>query len=325
MQTETRRSWIIPTVMIGVTLIGLAIFLRPKPQLIDRATRLADATNWQRDYSGYFWMPGRELLVQRVGTSAALSRINPATGQETPLTALNAQLRKHPPETISWRLSPDGKWLLALTQEEKNAYQFSAFALDGSRRITWPFPRENGRNILWMPDSRRWADFLLPRMGAPQPVLCDLNGKQLKTQPIKGPFTWPIGITPDERVLTAEQWFNQIDLYTYALSQKAVPVRKATVRFPKQMQIQEVEPSPTCDRIAYLTVSPAASPVQEVLQSALHRPRGRFTLWISRADGSGLHEVGVERDATVAGVQWTPDGTRLSIFIGKELYTIPAT
>jgi hypothetical protein len=60
-------------------------------------------------------------------------------------------------------------------------------------------------------------------------------------------------------------------------------------------------------------------------------PQQVSAIWVSRLDGSGMHEVGhllsgkeAEDDDPAFGLDWLPGGKRLSFGYGDALYTVPA-
>jgi hypothetical protein len=111
--------------------------------------------------------------------------------------------------------------------------------------------------------------------------------------------------------------------------------RKRIGAFPSKSAAVAAALSPDGTRIAWLvTGSRSRLPIPvwiARLWPALWRyaaPRSIFALWVSRADGSDMREVG-EEDASTAkrrpcSLAWTPDGKRLSYLYNDALYAVPA-
>jgi hypothetical protein len=49
----------------------------------------------------------------------------------------------------------------------------------------------------------------------------------------------------------------------------------------------------------------------------------RYSLHVAYPDGSGVYEVGQTDAEEIAGIQWTPDGKRLTFFARNTLYSVP--
>lgn len=330
MQKERWRRWIIPILLIGGTILWLRFALRPRSQLVASSTPLVGAQDWRQEYSGYFWKSNNELLFSRDAGAGGLRIFvrNIATQQESPLPALDRLLAGQNPNMAYWRLSPDGQWLLAATLNRRQKPTFNAYALDGSRKVTWPVVMGSEMEILWLPDSRRWVEFRATLRGI-RTRLHTLDGKDTNGPALNGPCAWPLGVTPNGSVINLEQMSPRPTLMLYPLHGSISSSQNATVPLPASARIVEAEPSPDGGHMAYLTASSLKAPLKSLLQSlfpSLDRtPHPRQTLWIARADGSGLREVGVEDTARIAGLQWTPDGKRLSFFADDILRLLPIT
>ena len=97
---------------------------------------------------------------------------------------------------------------------------------------------------------------------------------------------------------------------------------------PSRSDVQEMKRSPDGRRIAYLTSEDNSSGITRFFARFFphHEGDGKrdIALWVSDADGSGLRRIGIERVATAAELQWSPDSKRLSLFLNTDFYIVPA-
>jgi hypothetical protein len=327
---EQVARWIVPVTLIGGTLIWLRSATDPGPDILRKATRIAETNGWRADYSGYFWRTANEVWYCRDEQSGkpTLHRLNLQTGQSAPLTALNAKLTPRLGSSL-WRLSLDGKWLLVGDYDRKQKTPtYVAFATDGSRQVRWPMLQVENPYLQWLNDSQRWVEFTF-REGAVQPTIHSIVDKDTLAARLIGPCSWPIGVTPKDEVISAEQGLGKVEFYRYGLDPKVPSVHKSVVTIRTNGRITEIEPSPRGDRMAYLIGAPRRVPPlldwwRQWFSPSRRYSGSRYTLLVSHADGSGLQEIGWLNDEALAGVQWTPDGARLSFFAQGGLYTIPA-
>jgi hypothetical protein len=350
-----RVAWTLIAVAVAIYIARLA----PRgPSLADRSTRIADAVTWDREYPGYFWETDHSVIAVSA-TELAFMRLDLTTGSTTPLTTFSQRVAQTQPDSTNWRLSPDGKWFLV---ECRPTHRVTALSVDGNKTANWQVSANAMRFIHWMPNSKEWVELrgrkaqgfgsfglgaILPVQPRPiqpgliqprdvqsppktefvQPVVHSLGGQYRNAPTIHGPCSFPISTTADNHLITAEDRGDHIDVIRYDLTAKNSQPISASFVMQSGFGGFEAEASHKGDRIAFITharVRPSFTSALGFLFPSLKDSGERTIIWLANTDGTGLHQVGVQHGQTVAGVQWTPDDSHLSYFIGNSLYTIPA-
>jgi Tol biopolymer transport system component len=282
-------------------------------------------------YGGYFWVSDRAVLSFRPRDNGVQAvQVDLPTGRETPIPALSEDFQQANASLVSvWRLSPDGRWLVWRYDDNAHAPFWIVSDLEGKRVKRWKL-QPSSSMPLWLPDHRRWVETInSPNDVGLQPVVHSLDGPDVKSATITGPFTWALGVTPDGRILTLEWRQNRgsISWYEYSLSSHHVPPVTHSLSTPRTADgILEAELSPDGDRIAcfahYLYLTPLEKLLRRVLPAQIH-PHEKMGLWILKRDGSGMRLVGSEDGATASGLLWTPDGKHVSFYDNNILYAVP--
>jgi hypothetical protein len=222
-----------------------------------------------------------------------------------------------------------------------------AAALDGTRRVEC----RQGENIAWLRDSRRWVrfgwtgpggnlpDLRVQGIDAASAVECPVNGIPAPpTMAVPGArqeliirgIARVLGETQRHRFLVAMPEIvlgsyyslSHVCIYDMALSPGA-PSSKYAVDLPPALQMQDAALSPGGKWIAWQLIG---EPVPAIVSGlGVHYNRRSspvVALWVSRTDGSEMHELGSEQVRTknsvggivngLYGLAWTPDGKRLS-------------
>lgn len=324
-------------VLIGIVLL-IAFFPR-EPGLLDHAVRIARTETWAQGYGGYFWQSGKSLLAFHPSGSSVLAvNVSAETGSETPLSGLTASLAHGTPDGLSqWRLSPNGSlliwedaWQPANATEDAPSH-WIVCSLDGVKRKTWTVPDEGSFMPLWFPDNRRWVEAKRDtQSNGVIPIIHNMDGKDTVCAPIKGAFTWPLAVTPEERLLTLEwrQMDGHITWFEYPLTPQSQPPVITSIPLPKGAGgLIEAEVSPQGDRIAclvsYLRVPPQNRLLKRFLPNLAAPEQTRTALWIFRRDGKESRMIGAENGNLASGLLWSPDGKHVSLYDHASLYLIP--
>lgn len=224
-------------------------------------------------------------------------------------------------------------------------------ALDGSQQID----RQQGGNLAWQPDNRGWMRLIWGN-GAPRIQTQTLDSPRLTEQTLsdvtetvlKAPGgTYGtrgglqiLGVTPNQHLLTASPaplLPGQVYFYDMALTPAARPSRTYTVSLPGNYYADTIALSPSGDRLAWKLYGHHRSSVSflngllwHLFPNLAQSPQPVIGLWVSRLDGTGMHEVGempVPRqdgwNLSLSDLSWTPDGKRLSFTYDGALWTVP--
>jgi hypothetical protein len=333
MEKRSRRSsgmcWLAGMFSVLLAAVAANLFFASEPGLLDHAKRLARTGAWIPEYGGYFWESDQSALSFRLadyGVSAV--SVDVTTESETPrITLSNDFMGSHAGIPSQWRLSPDGK-LLVWRIDNVNTPLWVVSDLAGKRLKTWK-QSPGSYSPLWLPGNRRWLEYTNSIVGL-RPVIHILDGPDVLCAPITGPFTWPLGITPDERVVTFE-WHPEnarVTWYEYPIASKPAPAVCHSVAVPKAADnLLEAELSPKGDRIACFVHYSYLSPLERLLQrflSAQIKPHQKIGLWVIQKNGSRVKLLGAEDGKTASGLLWTPDGRRISFYDHGMLFSVPA-
>jgi hypothetical protein len=101
---------------------------------------------------------------------------------------------------------------------------------------------------------------------------------------------------------------------------------------PAGLETEATALSPSGDRLAWACTQSYVSPFNLLLHRFLPQvsivPQQRFSLWISRVDGSQLHELGYvaahDNQVVISQLLWLPSGKKLGFTYNDTFYTIPA-
>ena len=290
--------------------------------------------------------------------------LNASTGVRTPIEALNDTFKTITPSGEQ-HLSPDGKWLLWTgvrnTQHLPAAYgkryvlpapgrQFYqgfrvvATALDGSRHVE----RQQGSDLAWLPNSQGWVRYLWGQSGVSirssvqgQPLASsEKTEKTVPTLPLTQGMVRVLGMRPNNHLLVccmpppAVRGHYAVQLYDIALGSDPPSVNTCTLTLPAAWSAMDLALSPSGDRLAWKTIGnrrPFPDFVLRLLPFIDPSPRPVIGLWVSRVDGSDLHEIGDEDAPVIDGwdqhlydLGWTPNGKRVSFIFHGSLWTAPA-
>jgi hypothetical protein len=360
-----RARWLAFLLLAGcLVLAGWAYLSRERP-LLDVATRHAQLGRWGDSvYPYYWWLSDQEIAVFRSAAKEdwqdtarwKVLRQNVDTGEQTPLPGLTDVFNRS--EGMPWEgaLSPDGKWLLWTGKENR----IFCATLDGSQ-FRRAFKRENMEDdILWLDDSRRWVEFRREQKGGEQE-----GGRYITTEignlddASQAPETLPIVAgspfnisedidvgnakvqSPTHMVLPETRWeqdpVRTTRIFELSPSRAAMSIQEHTIDLPRAAEGVLPYFSPSGDRIAwvfdYRRTAPWGAWFRRFLPFAPDS-RQEESLWVSRADGTQMREIGYveimrtdgedEYDDDIGSVEWTPDGKHLGFLYRRVFYTVPA-
>jgi hypothetical protein len=325
--SPARSRWALPcSCFAALILLGslslIPLYLTSRKRLSVVGTYTADASTWVRSYDGYYWETNEAQIFFTESASRTILRLDDRSKLVTSAVAVSAQ-QALAQSIEAPRPSPDGKWLLV---RQRSPMGFTAVETSARRVIQWKSTRNSLLYALWMPDSRHWVEFAQSASGKSiQPIIHALDGPDRKTAEISDSFIWPIGTTWNAHVLNARNEAH-VELWEYDLEGNLKAPQKHRVALPDHTAVSEVEGSPDGSRVAYLVQEEPSSLIRRLLSRMMpvRSNSTNISLWVSRTDGSGLRQIGFETIKEAGGVQWSPDSKRLSLFLDKGFYIVPA-
>lgn len=334
-QTNNSKPY---TAFIGVSIVLAAIlclfiFYPRDPELLKRARLLAPSQGWIQQYGGYFWISNSDALSFRNSNPGVKAqRMNATSETEQTLTGLTERLKfANINQTANWRLSPDGKWLLWRDNHAKKA-KFVVSSLEGKDARSWPVPPYGNASPLWLADNKHWVELAFANNQTTiLPVIHGLDGTNVSCAPISGPLTFPVGITPDTKLLTLEftPTDGKLTWYEFPIQTKLEPAMSHSIALPRNTaSLFEAEVSPDGSSIGCLMVTDVIPPLEKLKR--LINPTinilssQKKSLWIINRDGSGKRLLGTEENSQAAGLLWSQDGKNITLYDNGTLYSIPA-
>jgi len=164
------RSRAASVLVIGVALLAAAVLAgrsRPNDSLLARATPLPVAPGVAGDLSlfGLRWCETGELFAW---TTGGVTRINLAAGNTRPVVAGGRDLRMAEANPQTWKVTPDGRWIIYNRWRRGGGVNGSAQLLgrvaarvDGAARFALPQRKPFVPNIfdtVWLRDGNDWRE-----------------------------------------------------------------------------------------------------------------------------------------------------------------------
>jgi len=301
----------------------------------------------------YRWINDHEVLFFREKSPQARNapgwnfyKIDTLTGQETSLTALSHLAQNSFGSFSQFAISPDGKRIFWTGKG------ITVATLNGEQTIHLaPESTVNFFEITWTKDSNHLVAYsTIPK--APQMVqktLFDLQTRQT-TQRLTIDSEFASGVTAiDNHLLTIVRKERKsadapeiVEVDETEGGNTPLPPHKYTVILPPNIRCGEALFSPQGNRIAWQLIEKGGT-MPPVL-AWLHRlvpgfnpppSKPKVSLWVSRLDGSWMHELGyvlvptfppssaVPWSMIFDHLSWLPDGKQISFRHDDALYTVP--
>ena len=375
--SKYRGGWLVAILVAGAAIVR-AIRLPTELMLTARAKVAIPGA--QFGFGDYQWLSNSQLLIERDAQdsrfSAGLFRWNLASGTLKNEAALRVLLPRANGETL--RVSPDGAWLLSGEVQDRRWNDFGHHCYyvcraDGTR----PKRRAAGNGFMltrWLADSRHWVELYVNEI-APNSAP---NGRIMQIQRIKicdvsqPDQSRSMNITPssplnlprvascsfaggENRILACTQTSyepnTQIVVYEFSLIPSA-PLRLYRIRSPGRRRVIQILFNARGDRMLWKLLERRQP---GIINQVLHRLMPSFnaygvdrvSLWVSRIDGSDIHEVGgvnnpglrlgtveslsgptdpetgeYEWGAPVPHkIRWAPDGRRIGFVYKSAIWT----
>jgi hypothetical protein len=283
------------------------------------------------------WLNDHEMLYASTDVTGgnSLVRVDSATGVTTPINPASLRFDGNL-RSIAFqpRLSPNGKWLLW-----PNGKFWVAATLDGAHRLTWP--RGQGPNVAWAPKaawsagSRKWMEIVDGKKG-PVVAIHSIGSAVVQQVRIPGSVSKPVevlGASGEGRLILLDSEMRVATADSTSISPAFLPGNGQ--RFSGQ-SIEETALSPQGDSIAW-KVRSGGTDLRSQQSTAWSEfkwqigwvPLTRISLYVSRADGSDMREIGYitarQNDIGIQKLRWEPGGNKISYFVGTggRLYEVP--
>ncbi len=322
--------------LVACLLAAIPVLRERSERLTVLATYSTDASMWTRYYDGYCWETNNaQLLFYNIANrDTQVLRHDDARNSTSIFVPSLTTLLGAKGIVMFPRCSPGGKWLLA---QDYGSNEYIGVDLKTGRLLKWSKPASAGIYVLWLPDGKRWVELRYNKMHTGViPVIHSMEGPDVLSSPIAGAFEWPLGVTADLHMLVAPT-SPPLIINDFDLNPHPKPTLRHSIKLPGigltsnaagfERWAQEIEASPDAHRLAYMVQEEAISPFTRLLRRFVPGSSGASTvlcsIWVSNADGSNMCQIGHENAHTAAGLQWTPDGKRLSLFIDDKFYVIP--
>ncbi len=349
-----------------LTLLGILLLtVRFWPQerlLLKQAVRVTDTHGWEVDRGPdacitYGWLSGQEVLFCRGGflSNSPLWRRNVRTGKETPLKALSRLFHDTKGDPDGVKVSPDGRWVLWHGGQDDTV----CAAVDGSSSFR-SHPANNYSSFGWLGGSDdQWVEFIQANKHSPGRLSTVILHKAASqtTQPL--PPTdmswepWSDGIAvqnaagacmlmqPTRRELGDMPKTDRMEITQTVLASPAPPPHRFEIRVPPGSTVHRIVLSPDGKYAAWALQTHFANPILERIHRLVPSVSAPFRdcigLWVSRVDGSEMHEIGHLRDTINSSkgdpregngwiddytLRWLPDGKQLSFVYKDALYRV---
>lgn len=295
------------------------------PRLLMRARQIPGA---RLGLGFHFWTGAEQLSFissDKIGVLHIL-HLNTKTGRKTKGISIDpklASLSDVLPDT--WRVSPNGQWLLWANWRTQ---KWVAAALSGAQHFEWPLHRTtNSFAAAWLRDNRKWVE-IVTQAGGTKVWIHAVGPSQpdrYRYLPNLVYTGWLLGITSGNKAVFGiwphpekdPQWRGAC--LSIDLNASLGPVHKYLLNFPPRVEFLGIILSPGGNEFAWVFHT-----------KSRHSPE-KIGLWISRADGSQMKEVGCLNydpqtfqhwSDTVA---WKPNGSQLSFSWRNALWSVPTT
>lgn len=319
------------------------------PTLLTHATRLIHTKGILSSGTFLGWAPQGEAvyLSEKKPDEYGVVRRNVRTGREAVFPSLNPKLTTHVRRSggilsfLSFKLSPDSKWLLWLNGKGKQS-RWIVSSVDGSHAYQWVASADEGLKPLataWLPNSRRFvtlsvyknrACLFLYSLDTPNRVQ-KLDFPRLICDGVVE------GILPKGFVLVQilrqnqgrEEWRG--DFLALGFDAHAGQVRKFSASLPPRASIQTAALSPQGNRLAWiLWIDPLPGAANRGQAKERHSSSAQVGIWVCHADGSRMREIGrlpvdenrMSESFTLDELNWLPDDKRVSFVYRGTFYAI---
>jgi hypothetical protein len=363
MRKRTRRL-IAGAILAFLIVVCLRLSLPHDLQLLAEAHEAQYLNSPPQTLTTLHWItPSRYLLfrwdLRQMRRCSDLVSYDLATGNATPMPKLLRALQRAQVDSDNLLISPDGRYLLASGLKIRGATDY-IFTIEGAT-----VRADVGYVLLplfWLPDSRHWVA-LRSDYGGSRRIWGHVGNMDNSSGVEMGPIEVPGGLS-DKNCYTYVSQAGDTLLFCNVPQNGSAPQAALTriqigaalrlvganhVNFPAGSHIDHVAISPRGDYIAWALICHRDSALNRKLRRYLSwpafQPRDYLAIYLSRPDGSDLHELGAapcqglrQRIDFIGGMvgrftswslpdiqnlDWTPDGKNISFTYHDHLYLLP--
>lgn len=361
-----RKIGLLIGALVGVTVTTVWL-CRPEPTLIDISRAIGPIGTGDLQWQ---WLSATELLVLKTDTDqnaipwqGHAECWNVITGTHSPMAGLTNILNRpaiaDQGTPYLWALSPNRTWLMWCQAINGDDWLYTgAVHLDGTHFLRLHNNKSYGGIFL---DDQHWIEQPLNYLTS-TPIAdleADRNDRRYLSNARQENMILSRYVLRHPSFVAVESWPVQgsVDISTYRTEDAAslvqsqqgagnpregvVPIQKNTVKLPRGASIMRAIPSPQQDTILYYLkidhVHPVLAFLHRILPKISEASVETESLWVSKTDGSGFHEIGhivvslSQGQHEVAGandhefyrVEWLPGGKQVAFVYDRTLYVVP--
>lgn len=336
---RTKRVYKITAVLVLAAGVAVRIFTWSPQNLVQRSTPLVDTSGWLTYEGGgpnplrpYQWINNTSLFMfESLLPPKSFYLVDLAQHTNTPFTALEKRIAADKAATApNANVSPDGLRVYWLSE----GGTIHTAGIDGASLGTWIIPKtghgDEVTSVSWLRDGHRWFAECDYRGRYNTPVFrCvgDSAGAHASPKWLSRQESEALEPADDVSIIfhygTGGAQSAQVDLGNN--------VRTREIVLPAGLAAWEAAPSLDRRNLAWILVgerqSPFASLIHKIYAKYPVHPIPFRSLWVSRFDGSKMHEIGrVDAGEGITdapwALRWTPSGTHVSYLYRAELYSI---
>ena len=324
-----RVLWLLPIIVLIVFLTQTTRKFQKATvydDLITKSRLIADSSNWERDYPGYFWRPqGDILFATGIGKPPkSWSLYDPQTKVISPLYGFTSMIQASPPRFEGLRLAKDGNSVLGHVVNQREPASYTIFPLNGSKSTSYAAAKGETMSLFWLPDGKGFA--ALTAFGSkPWMHIQKLGASTATTLPFPAFTRFSLGFDPEGNMIDARRDRTNLQMVRTKVEAKQAVETKSNIQLTNNSAINEIEPSPDGKRITYITETDEQAQLYGLLASLFPKygkEHHRTQLWVGNMDGTDQRLLGTLDDIHIAALQWTPDGSAITFFAKKGLRSI---
>lgn len=277
----------------------------------------------------YWWINSDTVLLGRTPSTPTFVRHTISSEKEEPIPALDAFFQSTKGDWDTMRISPDGKWLLWSSKDQKTTAVFSLTDTKKQYRV------ENSDPVLplWQLDSSGWVMLAVRNEQYFRAIYYSLNKPD--KQDHAGVLTYPMPVGQDaanyrratmtpEGMFMVQAWkgpnfpVETARLFASGVGANPANSRRISVAAPHANNGGEIFFAPNQSLVGWAMAIPNPIPLGKTYKTGF---------WVTKLrDTKSLGYLNTEQENPNSGpynIQFTPDGKQISYVYQNTLFTIP--